>query len=227
MKVSKSRLFLGLVILTIGVVAVLSALDMADFSKILYNFWPVIFILFGLFGILAGNSLAWSGVVTLSGVWILLFTTQAIQKNDKLMFAGILIIAAFGFILSSFRRSAWNGIRGFDRSEMPDYFSLFGGVKAKNTSPNFTKASATAIFGGVELDLTEAVIAGNEAILDCFAAFGGIDIKVPTNWKVISNGIPLFGGFENKTVNFQNPPAEEKRLIIKGMAVFGGIDIKN
>lgn len=227
MKVSKSRLFLGLVILTIGVVAVLSALDMADFSRILYNFWPVIFILFGLFGILAGNSLAWSGVVTLSGVWILLFTTKAIEKNDKLMFAGILIIAALGFIVSSFTRSARSGIKGFDRSEMPDYFSIFGSVKAKNSSPNFAKASATAIFGGVELDLTEAIMAGNEAMLDCFAAFGGIDVKVPTGWKVISNGIPLFGGFENKTVNLQNPTAEEKKLIIKGMAMFGGVEIKN
>ena len=69
-------------------------------------------------------------------------------------------------------------------------------------------------------------------MIDVFAFWGGIDIQVPEDWAVTIRGIPLLGGFEDKT--HQSPTtagvaagAPRQELIIKGFAIMGGIDVKN
>ena len=79
----------------------------------------------------------------------------------------------------------------------------------------------------MELDLRKAEIKGRNAGIDLVAIFGGIDIKVPRHWKVEISGLPLFGGWDNKTDYTPLPDAEEKILIVKCIAMFGGVEIKN
>lgn len=106
----------------------------------------------------------------------------------------------------------------------------FGGIKRKFDTQNFQGGEAVAVFGGIEVDLSRAGIApGNrEVIIDANATFGGIDIRVPENWRVMTRGVGIFGGYEDKTI----PPrpqegVEAPKLIIKGYALFGGITVKN
>ena len=76
--------------------------------------------------------------------------------------------------------------------------------------------------------MREADIASKEARLDVFAMFGGSDIYVPRNWKVIVKGIPIFGGWDDSTSFSREESKEESpTLIINCMAIFGGIDINN
>jgi len=80
--------------------------------------------------------------------------------------------------------------------------------------------------GGCEIDLRQASIApGTEAIIDVFAFWGGIDIKVPEDWVVITKAVPIMGGIEDKSRVPQ--PLSTKRLIIRGIVVMGGIVVKN
>jgi len=58
-----------------------------------------------------------------------------------------------------------------------------------------------------------------------FAIWGGIDIKVPQDWTVVVEGTPFLGGFEDRTV--QHPGNPSKRLVIRGIVIMGGADIKN
>ena len=55
--------------------------------------------------------------------------------------------------------------------------------------------------------------------------WGGIEIRVPDDWTVDLRGVPVLAGFVDKT----RPPAmaTEKRLVIRGMALMGGVEIKN
>jgi hypothetical protein len=79
--------------------------------------------------------------------------------------------------------------------------------------------------GGVELDLRNAQIKeGEEAVLDTFALWGGVEITVPENWRVVGQVMPLMGGFENKT---RASGASGPVLIVKGTAVMGGVEVKN
>ena len=76
--------------------------------------------------------------------------------------------------------------------------------------------------GGCELDLTEADIVHSPAIIDAFVMWGGIEIYVPDKWEVVGEVVPFMGGFEMKT----GAGSPERRLIVRGGVVMGGIEIK-
>ena len=79
--------------------------------------------------------------------------------------------------------------------------------------------------GGCEIDLRKASIApGTEAVIDVFAMWGGIEVKVPPDWTVITRAIPIMGGVEDKT---HAPETADKRLVIRGLLLMGGAGVKN
>jgi hypothetical protein len=58
------------------------------------------------------------------------------------------------------------------------------------------------------------------------AAFGGIEIRVPAEWKIIVDSNPIFGAIEDKRKTF--PQVEDApKLYIRGTVIFGGIEIKS
>jgi hypothetical protein len=83
------------------------------------------------------------------------------------------------------------------------------------------------MFGGFELDLSQADIAGDQAVIDSTVLFGGGEIRVPRTWTVIVKGIGIFGGYSDETTQETVPGVPSKTLIVKGLAVFGGVGIKN
>jgi hypothetical protein len=103
--------------------------------------------------------------------------------------------------------------------------ALLGGVTRRSASRDFRGGDATAVMGGCELDLREAKIASGEAVLDVFALWGGIDVKVPPDWAVVLRGMPIMGAIEDKTVAAGVP--KRATLVIKGTAIMGGVEIKN
>jgi predicted membrane protein len=103
--------------------------------------------------------------------------------------------------------------------------AILGAVQRRNNSQDFRGGNVTAFMGGCEIDLRSAGISGeNEPVLDVFAMWGGIEIRVPPEWTVVSHVDPILGGYEDNT----RPPKEpSKRLIIRGTVIMGGIEVKN
>jgi hypothetical protein len=106
----------------------------------------------------------------------------------------------------------------------------FGGVKRRLDTQNFLGGEMIAVFGGIEVDLRRANIAtpGGEVVIDANATFGGIELRVPDTWQVVTRGMGIFGGYEDKTVPPR--PAEgvtPPRLLVTGYAIFGGVSIEN
>jgi hypothetical protein len=54
--------------------------------------------------------------------------------------------------------------------------------------------------------------------------WGGIEIKVPPDWTVVSKVDPILGGYEDKTTS---PKDELKRFVVRGTVVMGGLEVKN
>ena len=102
--------------------------------------------------------------------------------------------------------------------------AVFGG---KNTviNDNFKYAETVAVFGGSQLNLWNARIDG-QATVEATAIFGGVEITVPENFKMVIKGTPIFGGIDNKTKN-NNLTEDAPVLNINATAIFGGIEIKN
>jgi Cell wall-active antibiotics response 4TMS YvqF/Domain of unknown function (DUF5668) len=110
-----------------------------------------------------------------------------------------------------------------DNSRM-NVVAIMGGVSRGNNSSAFRGADLVAVMGGLEIDLRKAAING-EAIIDVFVMWGGIEIRVPSDWTVVTHVVPLMGGVEDKT----RPPqaATAHRLTLRGVALMGGVEIKN
>ncbi|AMP99464.1 Putative transmembrane protein [Pedobacter cryoconitis] len=107
-----------------------------------------------------------------------------------------------------------------------DAVNVFSGGKQQIYSKNFKGGDVVSVFGGCELDLTQADFADHVSI-EVVAIFGGVKLIIPPTWVVESQVSPIFGGFDDsRTINPVN--SEPLKIItIKGVVLFGGVSISN
>lgn len=107
-----------------------------------------------------------------------------------------------------------------------DTVSVFGNVVKTIFSKNFRGGDVVNIFGGTELDLTQADINGR-VIIDIVQIFGGTKLIVPSNWQVVSDTAAVFAGIDDKRIKAGVIQDPNKILVIKGVSIFAGIDIRS
>jgi predicted membrane protein len=109
--------------------------------------------------------------------------------------------------------------------ERIDVTSIFGGSKRRIFSKNFRGGQVTSIFGGSDIDLSQADVEGTVAI-DMVSVFGGVKLIVPANWEVKSDITAILGGVDDKR---KDPSAytPSKRIVLTGFCMFGGVEIKS
>ncbi len=113
-----------------------------------------------------------------------------------------------------------------ENEEYIDVHSVLGGVKKNIQSKNFKGGEIVCFMGGAEINLMQADIQGT-VVLEVNNVFGGTKLIIPANWNVQIEISATFGGVEDKR-NFQsNPPDQDKKIILKGSCLFGGIEIAN
>lgn len=101
---------------------------------------------------------------------------------------------------------------------------IFSGIDQKVTSNNFTGGEIVAVFGGGDVDLSQVKTRSNKVELNFVTIFGGLKVKIPSSWSVNSEGMGILGGFNNRS------KGEGKKVTvatIKGVAIFGGVEIVN
>lgn len=116
-----------------------------------------------------------------------------------------------------------NPLRGDDYL---DTVSVFGGVKKTILSKNFRGGEIVNIFGGAELDFTQADIQGR-VVIDITQIFGGTKIIVPSNWQVVSDLAAVFASVDDKRIKTTASPDSNKLLVLKGVSIFAGVDIRS
>jgi len=105
--------------------------------------------------------------------------------------------------------------------------AIFSGGKRRIVTPDFHGGEVSCIFGGFDIDLRKAGMAGDSATIVVNAIFGGCDIKVPENWDVVLEVTAVFGGCDDHTLHPDPALSGAKKLFLRGSAIFGGIDVKN
>ena len=222
-----SRFIIGLFVIALGVLFLLDNMQMID-AHFYFRFWPVVFILIGISHFFQNRSVAgttWSLVLISVGTIMVLSRLYYTDLNIWSYWPLVLVFIGGAMIAQSMRSRifAWRTEAG-DDDTFVKATAIMGGVKRTIYSKNFQRGEFNAVMGGFDIDMREAAIQ-DEATLDIFVLMGGIDLKVPEDWKVIIQGIPFMGGITNDTRPPKDPNA--KRLIIKGTAVMGGVEIRN
>lgn len=114
----------------------------------------------------------------------------------------------------------------FSADDYLDAVSVFGGVKKTILSKNFRGGEIVNIFGGAELDFTQADINGR-VVIDITQIFGGTKIIVPSNWQVVSDLAAVFAGIDDKRIRTTAGTDTTKVLVLKGVSIFAGVDIRS
>ena len=230
-KDSWSGLIPGAIILAVGIIFLLDSLGYVRARHFL-QFWPMILIVVGISKITRRDARIWGALVLLFGIFLQL-SELGIGHFSWGQFWPLLLIAGGAMAM-------WSAIQArrlmptassdtTDPRDTLDESAIFGGIEKRLNSREFRGGRLQAIFGGIELDLRDADMVENEAVIHANAIFGGIEMRVPETWFVATRGQGVFGGFSDST-RF-SPPADpekpKKTLIVLGTSLFGGVEIRN
>jgi hypothetical protein len=220
-----AQLLIGLALAVMGVLFTLDNLDLIASGPIL-RWWPMVLVLIGLtrlLGLGAPRQVPAGWIFTGVGALLLLSNLDLIRFGIWELWPLALVAGGAALVLRGVRRHEAGGAA----VEPDDYvhsFVIMGGVVRKLSSAQFRGGEATAFMGGVELDLRNAHPASPTVIIDVLAWWGGIEIWVPTDWKVTCEVVPFMAGFEDKT----KPQTDARtHLIVRGLVVMGGVEVGN
>ena len=223
-----SGLWPGLILVAIGTVVLLDHMGIIAADR-MWRYWPTLLIVWGAVRFVECCNRAFSVFLMALGTVFLLANLGYLRLTVADFWPIALIGLGVMLIWSRFEIPKLSPVSSGGSNTINE-MAMFGGVERRVTVGNFAGGSATATFGGVELDFRSADIEGEEAVIYVEAIFGGIEITVPERWTVIYEGQSIFGGYTDET----RPPlpdvpgaAPRKRLILRGRAVFGGITVKN
>lgn len=245
------QIIVGLTIVFFGLVLTAENLGVARNLTRIIHFWPLVFTAAGLAMVLdreaSSGRKMWGSLLIIAGVWQTAVSAFGLNLylDDwwpllLIGLGGLLIYRAIqrpgavedsrpvestgGHSVSSagVLSSSTSGADG--REDSVNSFAFMSGVKRNIFSSSFRRAQLTAIMGGVEFDLRQCTATGGESVIDVFAIWGGIGIRVPADWQVVSEVTPLMGGVDDRSGHVQ---PFRHRLVIKGAVLMGGVEVKS
>jgi predicted membrane protein len=242
-----SKVIAGVIIVGVGV-----ALLLRNIGFLLPHWlftWPMILILVGIYTGFKHNFKNNSWLIV-TGIGAFFLIQKFIPSLHLEPFFWPLIIIAIGimYILNPGKKywgnykqtnndntrentgtTSWQGSTKNKTIDSNDEFkisSIFSGVKRNIITKNFKQGQITCIFGGAEIDMTQADMQETSTLrLD--VAFGGVEILVPANWIVQNEIQGMFHGVEDKRYNNAVTVDASKILVLKGSCLFGGVEIKS
>jgi hypothetical protein len=236
----------GALIVAAGVVLLLDQQGIINADRVFSYFWPVIMIAAGSAMLIDCRGRGGRGFW---GIWLLAIGLILMLENlgvAHIRFDMVWPLIVIGVGVLMIWQAAGLRIRpdGTTKPPWPEIFNrwsrtgspeadfngiaILGGFKRRITSKKFKGGSVLSVMGGFQIDLRQADMEGDTATIEAMSFMGGGEIKVPDEWLVSMEGISLFGAFVDETD--QQPPAvtgTQKKLIMKGASLFGGIVVKN
>ena len=229
----QGRIFWGLMLIVLGILFLFDQLGELDFGDFVSRYWPAVFIVIGL-SILVGSGLRSAGPALffiLFGAFFLLMRLEVL--HDSLWhYWPVFIIAAGIWVLIRpvFEKGGAPEEKKSPETALADdelgISAVFSGLRRRIESAAFRGGKAEVVLGSLDLDLTGAGLAGDQAVIYLSVVLGSIVVRVPRDWQVAIDGSPVLGNIEDK----RRPaaPSEKKILLrVKGSAVLGSIEFKD
>jgi predicted membrane protein len=231
------RVLGGFVFILVGLVFFLKTMGVF-FPDWLFS-WPMLLITIGVF--VGARHLfrgaGWIVMILVGGAFLIDRTIPDLSLT-KFVWPAVIILIGLSMMVGS--RKRWRGKKWGEWKEWNDEsfsgdvssedriysHSVFSAVKKNIISKNFKGGEISCVFGGAEINLSQADFEGTIEI-ELSQVFGGAKLIVPSNWKIKHETSAVFGGIEDNRP--QNPGMEDstKVLILKGSVVFGGVEITN
>jgi len=248
-------IFIGLLFIVVGLLYAGSALDFFDFSIFFPGWWTLFIIIPCIYALTRKNEDKTGPVIGLVVGLCFLLNAQDFDFHidffPMLLAVGCILIGwklifpgkkrehknndvKFSYGNDSSAENTYNAAEnstfgGSSSSGASGYISanaVFGGKDIRVDNECFTGADITVVMGGVDLNLRNAIIS-EDVYINISAVMGGIDIYVPANVRVVTDGCScIMGGIDVNTSYANFHATDSPRVIITGSCVMGGIDIQ-
>lgn len=111
-----------------------------------------------------------------------------------------------------------------DNDETDTIVNIFGGSGRSGQWTVPREIKIITIFGGADIDFTDAIFTTPNVTIKILCVFGGDNIYIPENVNVVSKAFCILGGIDNSAPSIASRQAPT--LTIEGLVLFGGLDIK-
>lgn len=219
-------LVIGILIIGVGLLYMLRNMGMIrlDIWHIVFS-WPMLLLVVGLINFVK-KQYVWGGILLVLG---LLFLQGRITGYDIFSTFWPVVVILVGFAIIFSNTSLFKSRRKIqvrqNGEQMIDEVCIFGGSERNIVTPAFKGGRILAVFGGANINFTQSSLAAGDNVLDVMAIFGGATLIVPADWNVKFEIFNILGGFSDKRRNLNID--HSKVLVIKGVALFGGGEIKS
>jgi len=225
---SSGRIFWGFILILLGVFFLLDQMGRLDFGDLIGRWWPLILVAAGLWQLISSDFRELAGglfLIALGALFQLAKLEILGRSAWHYIWPALIIALGLWVLLGAFRRSAAARLAD-SREDDLDAFAIFAGLNRRIESQSFRGGRATALMGGIDLDLTGTRLAEPRVGLELTAILGGIDIRVPRHIRVELKGNPILGGIEDKH-SYAPGAGTDQVLSLKATAILGGIEIKD
>ena len=218
----------GIILIIIGIILGGNSLGLFNIEIFFDGWWTLFIIIPSFIGLITDDD------KTGNAVWMVIGLLLLAGANDIINFDVIwklivpVIIVIFG--LSLIFKDTFNSNVSKSIKKLNSKINKDDGVNATFSSQNikldeeeFKGTNLNAIFGGIKLDLRNAIIK-DDIVINACSVFGGIDILVPDGYKIKIKSNSLFGGVSNNKRNKNTEKA--KTIFIDASCLFGGVTIK-
>jgi hypothetical protein len=213
----RGRILWGLVLLALGGILLADQLGPVDAGSVITGWWPTVVIAAGVLRLLDQPPDRTGALVLVAIGAVLLLWRQGLL-DLAIVLPAALIVGGLWVLLR--RPPAGSSLVG---GEQPlDLLAVLGGRDVRVSGDRFTGGEATAVLGGLELDLRGALLDAEGAKLEVTAILGGIDVKLPSGWDVRISGTSILGGTDDRTLP---AVAGAPRLDLTATAVLGGVTV--
>lgn len=227
----EARIGFGILLVAVGSLFLLRNFNIIPYEIERYIFnWKMLLIGIGVISLITNEHKVPGVIMIAIGSFFLLPEVFDLHFRFRQLFWPVIIVV-IGFLIifrrgTPAQRHSFNK-EGINTDDLIDEVNIFGGGEKRITSKNFKGGKITNIFGGSNLDFTEAKLAEGSHVIDIVAIFGGSKFIVPADWTVKSDVVAIFGGFSDKRKNLVRTNGDEKTIVFKGVVIFGGGEIQS
>ena len=111
-----------------------------------------------------------------------------------------------------------------DAGEVEHIINIFGGSNRSGQWDVPSRIRILTLFGGSDLDFSEARFTSQTTRITMLCIFGGVDLRVREGVRTVSKAVCIFGGVDNRAPSTSDPNAPT--IVLQGLVLFGGVDIK-
>ena len=226
-----SNIIWGIVLVAVGLIFAYNAMFEPDINVFFDGWWTLFIIVPCFVGLVRGKDIKGNIIGLLIGAALLLAARDIIDFSLvwKLIVPAILIVIGISIIFKDSLKSKINNeIKKINErnketnTENVSHCATFSGLDLNFDGEYFKGTDLTAVFGGIDCDLTNALI-DEDVVIKADAIFGGVDIIVPQGVNVKVSSTSIFGGAsKGRKADTENAPT----IYVNATSIFGGVEIK-